>query len=179
VSTELLVRGVSMRFVRTGSGILPAVAGSTIGKNVRRLRERAGLSAKHFASAAGVSPPRLSEVEGDYGQPKVDTLLRVAKALRCSIDDLLLGVDREYDAIVAKERGRGLPPFQSKALEVVAQVPHEQQELFLSVIDGFIARRSPAAPPLDTRAGAEAPSPGGAARGVGVPSARRRAGGRR
>jgi transcriptional regulator with XRE-family HTH domain len=95
-------------FVNARTSTLPVVA-STIGENIARIRLRRGLKTqKALAEALGVPLPRVNDLERNrYALPDTDTLVRVAKALRCSIDDLLRGVDPEYDKAAGT---RDLPP---------------------------------------------------------------------
>lgn len=69
------------------------------GKNVRRYR--GDTPAKDLAKAVRVGQPTLSQWENGkvVGLPKTQTLLKLAKALRVTVDDLLAGVDDEYDSI--------------------------------------------------------------------------------
>jgi transcriptional regulator with XRE-family HTH domain len=72
----------------------------SFGKNLARLRVRAGLNGKQLAAKLGVKPPYVTGLEKDYqGLPETSTLLRLAKALRCRVDELLDGVDDEYEAV--------------------------------------------------------------------------------
>jgi transcriptional regulator with XRE-family HTH domain len=73
----------------------------SIGKNIRKLRVAAGYKAQgDFAIAVGVQQGRVSDWERDrYGLPDTDSLLRIAKVLGCSIDRILEGVDRGYEAV--------------------------------------------------------------------------------
>jgi transcriptional regulator with XRE-family HTH domain len=85
--------------------MLSAVA--TIGENIRRLRSKAGYSTQGaFATALGVPQPRLSDWENDrWGVPETLTLVKIAKILDISVDELLAEVDQEYEVI----RTRDLP----------------------------------------------------------------------
>lgn len=77
----------------------------SFGKNVRRLRENQGLQQKELARKLGVKQSALSSWERDRsGLPETPTLLRFAKGLGCSVDDLLVGVDAAYDQIVIERR---------------------------------------------------------------------------
>jgi len=72
----------------------------SFGENVRALRQKRGLKAKDLADAVDVSPSVVSAWENDRsGLPETPTLFRLAKALRVSIDELLSGLDAEYDLI--------------------------------------------------------------------------------
>jgi transcriptional regulator with XRE-family HTH domain len=60
----------------------------TLGKKLRELRERAGLSLREVAKAAKVSAPFLSDVELGRRFPTNETLLLIARKLRASTDEL-------------------------------------------------------------------------------------------
>ena len=71
----------------------------SLGKNIKRLRLAAGLSTQRaVAELLGVPQPQVCDWENDrYAILEVATLLKLAKALHCSVDQLLAGVDPEYD----------------------------------------------------------------------------------
>ena len=71
----------------------------SVGRNIKRLRLEAGIcTLRAFAERLGVLDAQLSDWENDrYVVLKVRTLVRIAKVIRCSVDDLLVGVDPEYD----------------------------------------------------------------------------------
>lgn len=72
----------------------------TVGANVRRLRELAGMSTQTtLAERMGVPQSRVSDLENDrYVLPDTKTLMLAATAIGCRVDDLLAGVDPDYDA---------------------------------------------------------------------------------
>lgn len=81
-------------------GYTSAVVG-TFGDNVRRLRIAAGLKGNQLARRVNVTPPVVSGWEKNRtGLPETPTLLKLAKAMRCTVDDLLDGVDEEYAALL-------------------------------------------------------------------------------
>jgi transcriptional regulator with XRE-family HTH domain len=63
---------------------------SLVGSNVRRLRERAGLSLRELAAQARVSTSTLSNIEAAVGNPGVETLVQVAGALGVPFSELVL-----------------------------------------------------------------------------------------
>ena len=71
----------------------------SVGRNIKRLRLEAGMrTLRAFAERLGVPGAQSFDWENDrYVMLSVRTLLRIAKVLRCSVDDLLVGVDPEYD----------------------------------------------------------------------------------
>lgn len=98
----------------------------TIGENIRRLRLRAGFrTSKALAQAIGVPPPRMSDWENDrYALPDTDSLIKIAKGLRCSVDELLRGVDPGYDAAagMAVEPEPAPPRFDSDVLTIAEEL---------------------------------------------------------
>ena len=88
----------------------------SVGKNIRRLRMVAGLpTQKAFAKLLGVQQSLVSDWEHDrYGVLSISSLIKLAKVLDCSVDQLLAGVDPDYDRIredwaVAAVSARTLP----------------------------------------------------------------------
>lgn len=71
----------------------------SLGQNIKRLRWEAGLhTQKALADLLGVPQPQVSDWENDrYAVLETLTLVKIAKGLRCSVDQLLTGVDVDYD----------------------------------------------------------------------------------
>ena len=63
---------------------------NNIAKTVKRLREKAGLSQEKLARLADVSNNTLINIEaGKQGNPTIETLKKIAKALNISIEELI------------------------------------------------------------------------------------------
>lgn len=75
---------------------------ATFGGNVQRLRDRAGFkTAKSLADALQVAASVVSRWENDLtGLPEAPTLLKIAKTVRCSVEELLDGVDPDYQQML-------------------------------------------------------------------------------
>ncbi len=73
----------------------------SLGQNIKRLRWEAGLhTQKALADLLGVPQPQVSDWENDrYAVLETLTLVKIAKGLRCSVDQLLAGVDPDYDRV--------------------------------------------------------------------------------
>ena len=73
----------------------------SLGQNIRRLRWEAGIQTqKALAELLGVPQPQVSDWENDrYSVLETLTLVKIAKGLRCSVDQLLVGVDPDYDRV--------------------------------------------------------------------------------
>jgi transcriptional regulator with XRE-family HTH domain len=100
----------------------------SVGENVKRLRKLAGLATQSaLAEKMGVPQPRASDLENDrYEWPDIQTLLSAAKAIGCSLDDLLAGVDAGYDQLRTTGRIAPPPPATSPAPRPAGRA----QELF-------------------------------------------------
>jgi len=59
-------------------------------KNLKKLRNKKGWSQERLAREAGISYQTLIKIEQDrIKNPKLETLIKLAKALGVSIDDLV------------------------------------------------------------------------------------------
>lgn len=111
---------------------------ATFGENLKRIRKAAKLKAKEVAARVGVRPPVVSGWENDRtGLPETPTLLKLAKAIPCTIEDLLEGVDPEYDRVraridLARHTGTGVSGLENTGEPETAQhTPagaHDQDE---------------------------------------------------
>jgi predicted transcriptional regulator len=82
----------AMRKIEAGEELVPHVVVSRIieGENcIRVWREHRGLKVGELAIAAGISQPYLSQLESGDREGSVDSLRKIADALRVAIDDLV------------------------------------------------------------------------------------------
>jgi len=62
----------------------------TIGKNIKKLRNKLGLSQEDFAQKSGVKYTTLTKIESSViKKPSVLVMDQIAKALNVSIEDLI------------------------------------------------------------------------------------------
>lgn len=61
----------------------------TIGNNFRAKRIERDLSQNELSKLSGVSKPMISSIEGNKRIPSVIIAKKIAKALRCTVDELL------------------------------------------------------------------------------------------
>lgn len=59
------------------------------GKNLKALREALQLRQHDVAAKSGVSVSLISRYENEHGEPTIKTARLLARALRCSIVDIL------------------------------------------------------------------------------------------
>jgi transcriptional regulator with XRE-family HTH domain len=130
----------------------------SFGENLKRLRKARSLKSKDLAARAKVARSVWSGWENDRrGLPETPTLLKVAKALRCSIDELLTGVDPDYDAVVG-HAGKAAAVLIDTTLLAQMENPKtaQQVEEFLR-LDGAIRAWLLKAPALPQPAGVSIP----------------------
>ena len=62
----------------------------TVGKNIKKLRNKLGLSQEEFAKKSGVKYTTLTKIESSViKKPSVMVMDQIAKALGVSIEDLI------------------------------------------------------------------------------------------
>lgn len=64
------------------------MATRNVGNTLRRVRHQRGLGQKELARRSGISRQTLSDLEGGHSCPSTAIALRLANALRCSVEDL-------------------------------------------------------------------------------------------
>ncbi|MEI8360788.1 MAG: helix-turn-helix transcriptional regulator [bacterium] len=63
---------------------------STIGKNLKKLRELKGISQDRLSKLADISLNTIAKLElGENPNPTIDTLNKISKALGVKVDDLI------------------------------------------------------------------------------------------
>lgn len=74
-----------------------AVEAEMFGKRLRQLRHEAGWTQEQFAEAAGITTTYTSDLERGTKVPSLTILLRISRAFRMSVSDLL--TDFSKDAV--------------------------------------------------------------------------------
>lgn len=57
--------------------------------NIKKFREKKGITQQELAAVLGVGQSTVAMWESNKSLPRVDTLKAIAKALGCTIDELL------------------------------------------------------------------------------------------
>jgi DNA-binding XRE family transcriptional regulator len=68
---------------------IAAASLKSLGKHIRFLRENAGLTQLKLAEAAGIGRVTELRIENGEQSPRFDTLAAIARALKCSIVDII------------------------------------------------------------------------------------------
>ena len=94
----------------------------SVGKNIKQLRTVMGLRQKAFAELLGTPQPQVSDWENDrFSVLDISSLIKLAKALHCSVDELLAGVDPDYDQIREGGAAGAVPARTRSDIAVVAE----------------------------------------------------------
>jgi transcriptional regulator with XRE-family HTH domain len=64
-----------------------------MGQELRKARERAGITQEELSFRAGLSRPYISQLERDLKSPTIDTLFRICDALNVRAADVVRRVD--------------------------------------------------------------------------------------
>ncbi|MBN1910207.1 MAG: cupin domain-containing protein [Pirellulales bacterium] len=78
----------------------------TIGANIRRRREEAGISLTELAGRAALTKGALSKIETGKGSPAISTVLRIAEALECPLSELFAEAEQALPYVFTP-RGQG------------------------------------------------------------------------
>lgn len=108
---------------------------STVGDNIKRMREAANMSQNGLAKKAGIAQATLSAIERSTKNPSVETVKLLAVALGCTVSDLM-GDDPKT------EKAQEIPsdPLRASIIRDYDLLPPEAQRLVRQYID-LLAKR--------------------------------------
>ena len=123
----------------------------SIGEYIREQRQRAKISVRQLADAAGVSNPYLSQIERGLRKPSAEILQQIAKGLRISAEALYVqaGIleDREADTDV------------QAAIRSDLVLSERQKQVLLDIYESFRKENEGGAPAAAARPPGGAPDP--------------------
>ena len=101
----------------------------SIAQRLSALRKNKGLTQQALADAIGLHVTQVKRYEHDQSQPSLETLKKIARALRVTIDSLAF---EEHE----------LMPDDSLALQfqAVTNLPPEQQAVIKQLLEGMIIK---------------------------------------
>jgi transcriptional regulator with XRE-family HTH domain len=102
-----------------------------LGRKIRDLRLRRGLTVQKLAEASGLSKGFISQVENDRTSPSLATLRDLATALRTSVAYLVVDDDPTLHVVRAAERPRLRIADTASSAEVLSAQPKRNLELLL------------------------------------------------
>lgn len=71
---------------------LPYKQGDSFGKRVRKMRRYLDMSQEELANKIDTSRSYISALEHDEYEPKLETMRKIAKAFKISLDELVKGL---------------------------------------------------------------------------------------
>lgn len=99
---------------------------STVGDNIKRMREAANMSQNGLAKKAGIAQATLSAIERSTKNPSVETVKLLAVALGCTTADLM-GESPKTE----KEQEALLDPLLLQILDTARQLTPERRRRLL------------------------------------------------
>lgn len=79
----------------------------TIGDTIRIKRQEAGIRSTELARIAGITPTGLWMIEAGRRSPMADTLMRIARALGCTMDSLYAVAEPDLTRRHSKNKSNG------------------------------------------------------------------------
>jgi transcriptional regulator with XRE-family HTH domain len=76
------------------------------GKELRKLRLKAGLTQEEIAAKAGISREYVSMLESGKNSPTIDVFIRLCHSVKANPADVLTRLDRSTQAKFAKHSSR-------------------------------------------------------------------------
>lgn len=101
----------------------------TIPGKLSKIRKEKGLSQQALADAIGLHVNQIKRYESGSSQPSLDTLKKISKTLRVSIDSLVFDEDE-------------IGPSDALRLqfEAISHMPEDEQGIILELIEGMIIK---------------------------------------
>jgi len=103
-----------------------------LGKRIRDLRFRRGLTVQQLAEASGLSKGFISQVENDRTSPSLATLRDLARALETSIAFLVVEDDHKPHVVRERERPRFHFGASGGSVEILSAQPKRGLELLVA-----------------------------------------------
>jgi len=103
-----------------------------LGKKIRDVRLRRGLTVQQLAEASGLSKGFISQVENDRTSPSLATLRDLARALETSVAYLVVEEEQQPHVVRATERPRVAVGGNTSRVEVLSAQPKRNLELLMA-----------------------------------------------
>lgn len=101
----------------------------TIPGKLAQIRKEKGLSQQALADAIGLHVNQIKRYESGSSQPSLETLKKISKALRVSIDSLVFD-----DSEIGPDDALRLQ------FEAVSRMPKAEQDIILELLEGMIIK---------------------------------------
>lgn len=111
-----------------------AVSNKDIGERIKTLRLERGLTQVQLGQRLDMTQPNLSAIERGARGVTVHQIVRIAKALGASTDELLLAEKAPAPGQRAKKK-------LLQRLQLVQDLPKGDQKILLQILDGMVSHR--------------------------------------
>lgn len=106
-----------------------------IGDNIRHIREQKKMSQKELATAIEVAPTQYSRVETGKVMPSLKTLVKIAKILDVSVDELINGEGNSASEIIIKDKTL------FEKVRLIDELPENEKNMVLQIIDLALSKK--------------------------------------
>jgi len=105
-----------------------------IGKNIKKIRETKGLSAKEVISVINMGAPMYSRIETGKTEPSLSTLEKIAKALGVKLSELFDIEDNlkdvnSYDTSIMEK------------IKLIEALSEEEKKTIFNILDAFVGKK--------------------------------------
>ena len=105
-----------------------------VAKNIKRIREKKGMSQKELINAVGLGAPMYSRIETGKAEPSLTTLEKIAKALNVKLSDFFdndanLEDINSYDSDLVDK------------IKIIEILNEEEKKTVFSIVDAFIGKK--------------------------------------
>ncbi len=107
---------------------------SSIGERIKSQRKKLGLTQPQIKELADISSGTLSDIENGKALPATPSLIKLSKALKCSIDWILIGEPPISEGSLVSDKR------ENELLNNFRMLSAEEQEEFLEILQARIRR---------------------------------------
>lgn len=131
--TGLILRAHTDSLVEALVLTSPSGSRESIGQRLARLRKERGVTQKDLAAKLGLTQPFISQYERGELRLHGDLIVRIAKALHVSADELLGLAPARPGAVI---RNRRL----ARRLQQIDKLPRRDQDAIVRTLEAFLER---------------------------------------
>lgn len=111
---------------------IKVVSKQEVGQRIRALRQDRAMSQSRLAQLLETTQPNISGLERGTRSLTVHQVVRIAKALHVSTDEILLGAKTKANGSIARDRRF------VRRLERIDELPDRKKQALLTTIDAFL-----------------------------------------
>lgn len=108
-----------------------------IGKRIKELRVRTGMSQKELADKVGLTPSFISQLENNQIAPSLNSFIQICDALGVSLSDTLEKKAEDAQWIIRKDRILSHPSYQDAGMKAFSIVQNGSMAASLIVIEPY------------------------------------------